>query len=96
MLYSCLRLCAFAFLRVIPAGQKPGGGSRGSSLSGQLGPPPPFIPQSSPHGTRLPGPPPPGMALGPPPLGPLAANGGPPPRQILPGTCNKCIMVYTP
>jgi len=91
MLCNCISLCAFGFLHLTAGGQKSGGGTRGGALPGQLGPPPPFIPQSSPHGTRLPGPPPPGMSLGPPPLGPHPANGGPPPRQVLPGTVNNAL-----
>jgi len=73
------------FLYVIAGSQKSGGLNRGSSGPGPSGPPP-FIPHSSPHGARLPGPPPPGVSLGPPPHIHPPANGGPPPRQILPGT----------
>lgn len=72
---------------VVSGGQKLGGSSRGSFPSGQSAPPPPLVPHSSPHITRLPGPPPPGVSLGLPPLGPPPGiNGGPPQRHMLPGT----------
>lgn len=66
-------------------GQKAGGMTRGSTATGHSAlPPPPLVSQTSPHGARLPGPPPPGVSFGPPHLGPPPpANGGLPGR--LPG-----------
>ena len=94
ILHICLAV-DYRLSYVVSGPPKPGGHSRNSSGSGLPAPPPSFGPQSSPHGTRLLGPPPPGVSLGPPLLGPPPPDGGPRPRQILPGTENACMTVYT-